>query len=96
MKSWIRIHPDSCTLSVYIQAGAKKSEVVGEHGQALKIRIAAPRVEGSANKALIAFLAKLLSVRQKDIQIMKGDLSKIKVVAVVGSSAEEIEKAIGI
>lgn len=54
---WLRQDAGTQKLTLHIQPGAKKTEVAGEHGEALKIRLAAPPVEGKANQKLIAWLA---------------------------------------
>jgi len=66
---------------------ARKNEIAGWHGGTLKIRLAAPPVEGAANAALVAFLAELLGVRQRDVVILQGERSRDKVVAVRGIEA---------
>jgi uncharacterized protein len=65
-----------------VQPGAKKSAVVGLHGEALKIRVAAPPVEGRANEALIVFLAERLGVPKGLVSIAKGENSRAKLVRV--------------
>lgn len=72
----------SITIKVYVQPGAKKSQVAGMHGDTIKIRIHSPPVEGKANDALILFLSKILGVRKSSLQIEKGDKSRTKTIAV--------------
>ena len=71
-------------ITLHVQPGAKRTEIVGMHGNALKIRVQAPPVEGAANEALIAFLAKALAVRRGDVEIVSGTQSREKRVAVEG------------
>src|SRR5690606_14969842 len=60
---WLRVVAGGVTVAVAAQPGARKSEVAGTHGDALKVRVAAPPVEGAANAALGELLASLLGVR---------------------------------
>lgn len=82
MITWLTIHDESITLSLYIQPGAKSTQISGLHDKSLKIRLAAPPVEGKANTALIAFLAKTLSVSKNKIQLDSGSLSRHKIVTI--------------
>ena len=75
-------------LDLHIQPGAKKSEVVGLHGDALKVRIASPPVDGRANGALLAFLAEVLDVSRQSLQVVKGTSSRHKMVWVSGSGVD--------
>lgn len=77
-------------LHLYVQPGGKKSEVLGEHDGALKIRVQAPPVEGKANAAVIEFVAKLFGVPRARVSLLRGHQSRLKVVEVEGL---EIEKA---
>jgi uncharacterized protein (TIGR00251 family) len=80
--------PDQLILSIKVQPTAKKTEIIGletvEHPasgkpvQMLKIRLAAPPVEGKANQALCAFLAKLCDVPLRNVTLLSGETSKIK------------------
>lgn len=80
----------SITIKVYVHPGAKKSEVVGMHGDAVKIRIHSPSVEGKANDALIVFLSKIMGVRKSSLQIEKGDKSRTKTIAIYFDSEADL------
>jgi hypothetical protein len=79
---WCRNSADGWLLSIHIQPGAKRSEVAGLHGDALKIRIAAPPIDGRANAALEAFVAKALGIAKSRVSVVKGLQSREKLVAV--------------
>jgi uncharacterized protein (TIGR00251 family) len=70
---------------------ASKNEISGRHGDALKIRLTAPPVEGAANQALVEFLAEALGVHQNKIEILSGHASREKLVCVVGLTPQEVE-----
>jgi uncharacterized protein (TIGR00251 family) len=65
-------------LSVHAQPGAKRTEVAGAHGEALKIRVQARPVEGAANEALLEFLAAALQVPRKRCVLISGQTSRQK------------------
>lgn len=71
------------SVSVYVQPRASKSEIAGMHGDALKIRLAAPPVDGAANEALIAFIAKRVGVSKSAVRIAAGDKSRRKTVEII-------------
>lgn len=81
--------------AVRVQPRASKSEVAGELDGALKVRLAAPPVDGEANEELIRFLAKLLDVSRREIALISGQTSKNKIVRVDGISIEEVERVLG-
>ena len=83
---------DGATFAVRVVPRASKNEIVGIHGDALKIRVAAPPVEGRANEALIAFLAKRLGVRKSQVEIVAGATSRRKMIRVIGLLAQEVEE----
>ena len=70
------------TLEIHCQPGARKNEVVGVHGGALKIRVAAPAVEGKANAALVGFLADQFGVPQRAVTIVRGETGRRKTVRI--------------
>ena len=78
------------TFSVRVQPRAKRNAVVGEIGEALKIALTAPPVEGKANEACIAFLAELLDLPRSSITIAAGESSRNKLIRVRGVTAAQI------
>ena len=87
--TWLVASGDGVTLRLHIQPGAKKTEVVGLHGEALKIRLAAPPVDGKANACLLAFIAERLEVAKSAVSLLSGDTSRAKRVHVSGVSDAE-------
>ncbi len=80
---WLRLSDGGrATLAVHVQPGAKRSEVVGVHGDALKIRLAAPPVDGKANAALIEFLADRLGVARAQVVLKSGQTNRRKVLEI--------------
>lgn len=77
---------------VRVQPRASRTEVAGTHGDAIKIRLAAPPVEGAANAELSAFLAKALAVPKSAVRIVKGERSRDKIVEVDGASADRVHE----
>jgi len=71
-------------LTLHIQPGARRTKVVGLHGGALKIKLAAPPVEGAANAALLAFLAEAFGVPQRQVILRQGARSRRKIVEIEG------------
>lgn len=88
--SWLREREDGVILTVHVQPGAKKTEIAGVHGEALKIRLAAPPVEGRANEALIEFLARRLRVKKSQIKLLAGETSRTKRVRIDTSLAPPV------
>lgn len=84
---WYREDADGFTFSVRVVPRASRSEIVGLHDGALKIRIAAPPVEGAANDELIRFLARKLGVSRGAVQLVSGTSSRNKTVRIDNASA---------
>jgi hypothetical protein len=88
--SWIVASKDGVVVTLHIQPGAKRSEIVGLHGDALKIRLAAPPVDGKANAALVEFLAKKVGAGRTAVEIVGGHTSRTKRVRIGGVSADAL------
>jgi len=69
-------------LTLHVQPGASRTEVAGTHGDALKMRLAAPPVEGKANAELLRFLAEVFGVPRRNVTLLRGELSRAKVVRI--------------
>ena len=80
--TWYREDSDSVTLSVRVVPRASQSEIVGLHDGAMRIRIAAPPVEGAANQELLKFLAKRFKVPRASVTLIAGAGSKNKTIRV--------------
>ena len=86
MAPWYRRNPDgSLSISIHAQPGAKRTETCGLHGDALKIRVAAPALEDRANDALVAFLAAQFGVPKRDVAIVSGKQSREKRLEIRGA-----------
>ena len=83
------------TFPVRVVPRASKSAVAGEHDGALRVRVAAPPVEGAANEELSRLLAKEFGVPARDVEITSGHASKTKVVRVRGANAERLLRLAG-
>ena len=83
---------DGVVLRVHVQPGAGRSAVVGRHGDALKVRVAAPPVEGRANEATRALLVDALGLATADVELTGGELSRAKRFRLRGIDPEEADK----
>jgi uncharacterized protein (TIGR00251 family) len=83
------------TLCVKVVPRASKNQIVGIEGDALKIRLNAPPVEGKANDALIEFLANALGVHRAQIEIVTGHTARRKIVRVRGVTAQKVKSKLG-
>ncbi len=95
MADWLRDADGVITLTVHVQPGAKRSEVAGLHGDALKIRLAAPPIDGRANAALLAFVAQRLGLARSAVELKSGQTSRHKVLLVLGARADVVRRLLG-
>ncbi len=80
------------TLLVRVVPNAKRDGFAGYHGEAMRIRLRAPAVEGKANRALIDFLAKSLAVPRSSISLASGEKSREKRLAIAGLTPRDLEE----
>ena len=83
------------TFAIKVHPRAKKNAITGEVGDALKVALTAPPVDGKANQACIEFFAKLLNVSRSSVTIAAGQSSRNKVICVAGMSAAELRARLG-
>ena len=77
---------DALVLDLHVQPGAKRTEAAGRHGDRVKIRLAAPPVDGAANDELVRFVAEAFGVPKRNIEILSGATSRQKRVRITGAT----------
>ena len=88
----IRDTPSGATFQVKVHPRARKNTIEGEIGDALKLALTAPPVEGRANEACISFLAEVLNVPRSSVTIAAGESSRLKVIRVAGLTADKVRR----
>jgi uncharacterized protein len=81
-------------IRLHVQPRAKRSEVVGLHDGALKMKVTAPPVDDAANRAIIEFFSKLLGISKSHLQILAGEKSRDKTLQISGLSGAEFQTRI--
>lgn len=87
--TWLRVTDDGVSIRIAAQPNARRNEIVGLHGDALKIKVASPPVEGAANAALVEFLAELLGVPRRAVELAKGATGRQKIIHIKGVSVAD-------
>lgn len=83
---------EGVTFNVKVIPRAKRDEILGAEQGSIKIRLNAPPVEGRANEALVKFLAKTLGVARSQVEIVRGETARHKVVRVIGVKVEVVRE----
>lgn len=92
MQTWFEERADGrFRLKIAIQPSARKNEIIGVHDGCLKVKIAAPPVDGAANEGLINFIAECLRAKPRQLSLVSGQTSRRKVIEVEGISLEIIQ-----
>jgi len=87
---------EGVTFAVKVQPRARRNAVVGELGDALKVALTAPPVDGKANEACVEFFAEALRVSRSSVAIVSGQSSRNKVIRVSGITAAELRKRLNV
>ena len=95
MTVWLKSDGRDVILTLHIQPGARKTEVAGPHGDALKIRLAAPPVDGKANAALLEFIAQKVDAGRTAVELLSGQTSRAKRVRIAAVSATQVMAGLG-
>jgi uncharacterized protein (TIGR00251 family) len=88
--------PGGVQLRLHVQPGASRTGMAGLHGDALKVRVAAPPADGRANRELLDFLAEALGVARIRIALIKGETGRRKTVIVQGIELQEARRRLGL
>lgn len=91
----IREHEEGWQVPIWAQPGARKEGILGVQNGSLKVAVTAPADQGRANKALVELLRAVLQVKRSQVELLKGDRSRHKVLLIRGLSREELEKRLG-
>jgi uncharacterized protein (TIGR00251 family) len=94
--SWIQPAAGGCVVNVRVIPRASKNQIQGVLGDALKIRLQAPPVDGKANEALVRFLAETLNVPTRSISLLSGETGRSKRVLLTGLHEKEARGRMGI
>jgi uncharacterized protein (TIGR00251 family) len=86
LPGWVRAGEKSISLSIHVQPGARRSQVVGQHGERLKVAVKAPPLDGRANAAVVELLAERLGVRASLLQVAAGQSSRDKRIELSGAA----------
>lgn len=91
----VRPRDGGVRVSVHVQPRAARTEIAGVHGDALKVRLNAPPVDGAANEALVEFLAATFGVARRAVRVVGGLTSRAKLVELDGVDAAAVRRAAG-
>jgi uncharacterized protein len=87
---WLSETKEGIVIALHVQPGAKRTELIGTYGDALKIKIAAPPVDGKANAELLRFMARKCGAPARDVTLAYGETSRDKGVNFTGLTAAHI------
>ena len=90
LPEWLKQKGKDCSVGIFVQAAAKETKIVGEHGSWLKVKVEGQRIEGQANESLLDFLSEYFGIKKSDIILVRGRTSKFKHVTIQNMKAEEI------
>lgn len=93
---WIKERSGYLLVHIQVQPRASKNEIIGIHGDSLKVRLTSPPVEGAANSLLMEFIAKKLGIPRSRVEIVSGERSRHKTLRIEGVSKAEVVNLFGL
>jgi len=91
---WIEVRGDTVRVRIRVQPRASRTEIAGEYAGALRVRVAAPPVDGEANAELTRWLAKILGVARSRVRIVAGETGRNKLIEIGGTTTEGVLAAL--
>jgi len=85
-------HPLGATLAVRVQLRAARNAITGTLGDALKVSLSAPPLDGRANEAVVEFFSEILSVPRAAVQVVAGERSRNKIIRIAGRTGAEVQR----
>jgi uncharacterized protein len=85
-------HPLGATFSIRVQPRAARTAISGTVGDALKVSVSAPPLDGRANVAVVEFFSEILSVPRSTVQVVAGERSRNKIIRISGCSGAEVQR----
>jgi uncharacterized protein len=82
LPAWIEARSDGLVVALHVQPGARRTAIVGPHGDRLKVAVSSPPADGRANAALLEYLAERLALPQSRLRLLSGASSREKRVAI--------------
>lgn len=95
MATWLRVIDGGVVIRLWVQPGAKVSELVGPHGDRMKLKVAAPPIDGRANEEVVEFLSRCLQIPKSRIEIVAGESARGKDVFCQGISENAVLDLLG-
>lgn len=89
---FIQEHPDGVVIKIKVQPRASKSRIAGVLGDAIKVTLTAPPVDGAANAACVEFFAALMEVPKNRVEIISGHTGRTKLLKIYGINSEQVKE----
>jgi len=96
MLDCLKLHPKGTVVSLYVQPRSSRNQIVGLHGDNLKVKLTSPPVEGAANKCCCDYLAKLFKLSKSEVELISGDKARQKRVLLRGLSPQLVESILNV
>jgi hypothetical protein len=91
MLDCLKGHPQGTVVCLHVQPRSSRNQIVGLHGESLKIKLTSPPVEGAANKCCCEYLAKIFGIPKSEVSLVAGDKSRQKRILLQGLQPGEVE-----